>query len=209
MKSKLVLIAVACLVATAAADLPWDVPQRPRAQVYALEGLGALGGFAVCGLVVVPASSGIAIYIGLLLGAPDTVPGAVVFAVAVGSAGLLAPAAALGTIGVGRQLEEDGSVGWAFGGAYAGAVVGIGLATLGFHVATRSSDLAGVSLCVLGGLAIPTGAVVGYNLGVGRDASPSDFGSRLELPAVALTSTERLDHSVEYGVKAQLAGLRF
>ena len=62
---------------------------------------------------------------------------------------------------------------------------------------------------LLGGLAIPAGAVVGYNVGVSREAPPFHFGSRLQMPGVALTSVRLPDHSVEYGVKVQLAGLRF
>jgi hypothetical protein len=53
MKSKCVLIAIVFLVAAATAQVPeTDVPQkpkRPRAQVYVLEGLGALGGSVACG----------------------------------------------------------------------------------------------------------------------------------------------------------------
>jgi hypothetical protein len=45
MNWKLVVIAVVCLLGLAAAQVPWGgESERSRAQVYALEGLGALGG---------------------------------------------------------------------------------------------------------------------------------------------------------------------
>ena len=54
MKSKLIFVAVVCLLTTAAADGPQgqEVTQpKPRAQVYALEALAALGGFGGCAVV--------------------------------------------------------------------------------------------------------------------------------------------------------------
>jgi len=76
--------------------------------------------------------------------------------------------------------------------------------------ASRSNAIR-IPAYVLGGLAVPVGAVVGYNLGVPRETGPfgSHYRGRVGLPAVALTSTELPDHSVEYGVKVQFAGLRF
>jgi hypothetical protein len=69
----------------------------------------------------------------------------------------------------------------------------------------------GIPFYVVGGLAIPVGAVVGYNRSVEREGGSDQpsFGARLQVPAVALTCAELPDHSVEYGVKVQLAGLRF
>jgi hypothetical protein len=108
---------------------------------------------------------------------------------------------------VGEQLGEDGSTGWAIGGAYAGAVVGAGLVCLGTTVGR--SNAVRIPSYVLGGLAVSVGAVAGYNLGIDRAASPSYFGGRIEAPGVTPTSVELPDHSVGYGVKVRLAGLRF
>jgi MFS family permease len=209
MKSKPVLCAVVCLVAVTAPQL--QAQERSRAQVYALEGLGALPGIAGCGCLALGFAS-----VGLMAAWGNDNPGqnpgwtAAAFSLALVSAAALPTAAAYGTARVGRALGEDGSTGWAIGGAYAGLPVAVGAIVLG--VAASEADPRrthtsywGVPLYVLGGLAIPVGAVVGYNLG----APSHTVGGRLQPPGVALTSAELPDHSVEYGVKIQLAGLRF
>jgi len=124
--------------------------------------------------------------------------------VALVSAAALPAAAASGTIRVGARLGEAGSEPWAFGGAYAGAVVGTGLVYLG----SRTKSEAGVPFYVAGMLAIPAGAVVGYNLGTGRGVG-RNLAGRFEPPGLTFTSVVRDDHAVEYGVEVQLAGLRF
>jgi hypothetical protein len=210
MKSMLVLLAVVCLVATAAAQVPWgEEPWRPRWQVYALEGLGALGGVVGCGCL---AAGGAAVYVSATwsFDGPDDDPGAagwVGAGVALVSAVALPAAAGYGAAKAGENLGEYGSTGWAVGGAYAGALVGAGLVSLGNSVSR--SDAARITSYVLGGLAVSTGAAVGYNLGIKHEVSPFGLGGRLQTPAVALTGVELPDHSVEYGVKVQLAGLRF
>jgi hypothetical protein len=117
--------------------------------------------------------------------------------------------AAIGTAQVGGVLGEDGSTGWAIGGAYAGAAVGTGLGFLGYYVGSRTNGLVGIPFYVVGGLTIPAGAVAGYNLGIKREVPSHAFGDRLDAPFVALTNVELPDHSVEYGVRVQLASLRF
>jgi hypothetical protein len=209
MKSKLVLIAVSCLVATAVAQLPGqEGPQRSRAEVYALEGLGALPGIAGCGCLGV----GFA-YVGLMIwwgnDNPGQNSGAGAYALALVSVAVLPAAAGYGTARVGRAINEDGSAGWAIGGAYAGLPLAVGAIALGVYTANDPHapvhPYLGIPLYVLGGLAIPTGAVVGYNLGT---PSHSVVG-RLQPPGVALMSVELPDHSAEFGVKVQLAGFRF
>ena len=211
MKSKLVLAVIACLVVTAAAQDLWGGESRkPRALVYALEGLGALSGVAGCGCLAFGAWG-----VCLGLGPMNTLNGepaspiwyAAIFAVP--ASALAMPAAVgLGAAGVGRLLAEDGSPGGAVSGAYGGAVVGAGLAILGYY-GSRRNDAAGIPFYVVGGLAIPAGAVIGYNTGIKREALGQGFEGRLQQPAVALTSVELPDHSVDYGVKVQLAGLKF
>jgi MFS family permease len=142
---------------------------------------------------------------------PGQNPGwtAVALSMALVSGAVLPAAAGYGTARVGRAIGEDGSTGWAIGGAYAGLPLAIGGIALGELV----GDSPGhgdqspwrYPIYVLAGLAIPTGAVVGYNLG----APSNSVGGRLQPPGVALTSVELSDHSVEYGLKVQLAGLRF
>jgi hypothetical protein len=223
-KSKVVLITVSCLLATAFAQMPLvEEPQRARWQVYALEGRGAVwymvGGGCLetvgCGAACGAAVPSLAVGCGAF-GLPSVlavgVAGALLAAAVLPYAAAVLPAAAAyGTIRTGQSLGERGSTGWAFGGAYAGALVGVGVGVLGFKVSKSSAVR--IPACVLGVLAVPTGAVVGYNLVGGyRESWPSfqpDLGGRLQPPGVALTSVELPDHSAEYGVKVQLAGLRF
>ena len=206
MKSKLVLIAVSCLVAVAAAQQPGqERPQRSRAGVYVLEGLGALPGMAGCGCLAMGFGI-VAIVAAWGGGSKGTVAGAVSLELV--SVAVLPAAAAWGTVSVGERLGEHGSTGWAIGGAYAGLPLAVVAIALGVHAMNdphgRDISGLGIPLYLLGGLAIPVGAVVGYNLG-----APSNMvGGRLQPPCVALTSGELPDHSVEYGVKVQLAALR-
>jgi len=211
MKSKFGLLAVCCMLSLGEAQVPWGgESQSSRAGAYALEGLGALGGVACaagCG--------GAAFVVGLGAGLasmdnPDPGLDAIKAAgvcVAGVCAAVLPAAAGYGAAKAGEGLGEYGSTGWAMGGAYVGAIAGAGLIGLGFAV-SRSTAVQWTS-GILGGLAIPTGAVVGYNLRTERGVSHFGSGGRLQAPAVALTGVELPDHSVEYGVKVQLAGVRF
>ena len=209
MRSRLLLIVASCLVAVTAPQV--QAQERSRAEVYALEGLGTLPGIAGCGCLG----------LGLLLAAaaisfgndnPGSNPGwtAVVASMALVSGAALPAAAGYGTARVGLAIGEDGSPGWAIGGAYAGLPLAIGGIALGEFVGDSpgNGDQSPwrYPIYALAGLAIPTGAVLGYNLGA---PSRSDFGSRLQLPGVGLTMAELPDRSVEYGLKVQLAGLRF
>ena len=129
MTSKAVLIAVVCLLSvTQAQDLWGGESERSRAEVYALEGLGALGGALCCSscggsalLVAASLLEGRDFHDAIGLAAPAY------FAAAVAAA-VLPAATAYGTIKVGAKLGEGGSRGWTYGGAYAGALVGTGLA---------------------------------------------------------------------------------
>jgi len=203
-KSKFALIVVTCLLATVAAQEPWGDSQKPRALVYALEGLGALGGALGCSglclgpVFLTPVSASWEDSIGYAVG--------VVAAVCI-AASTLPAAAGMSAAKVGEQLGEDGSQASAIVGAYGGAFFGVAFILAG---GLHRTNAVRVPCYVLGGLCVPAGAVVGYNLGTPRAAGSyrSGFGGRLQPPGVALTSTELPDRSVEYGVKVQLAGLR-
>jgi hypothetical protein len=209
MKTKFVLLAVCFLLSTAVADtLSVRRPQRSRVGVYVLEGLAGLPGVAGCGCLAMGFGA-VAFMAAWGGGSKGTIAGAVSLEVA--SLALLPAAAAWGTVSVGERLGEHGSIGWAIGGAYAGLAVGAGAIALGAVVANSTHPRVGIAtywpvpFFVLGYLAVPVGAVVGYNLG----APSYSVGGRLQVPSVALTGVELPDHSVEYGVKVQLAGLRF
>jgi hypothetical protein len=225
MRSKFVIALIACLIVTAyAQEYGGGESQRPRWQVYALEGLAALGGGALCPAGVVGAAVTVqccgaaqSFLMFLTIGGPlvfrDQWWG---FSAAWIAANAVFPAlAGYSTAKVGEQLGEDGSAGWAAGGAYIGTAVGAGIIALGAHVSKddqgQRTDAVFVPACVLGGLCLPAGAVLGYNLGIPRESGPFQpgFGGRLQPPGVALTSVELPDHSVEYGVKVQVAGLKF
>lgn len=201
MKSRPVLCAAVCLVAVTAPQL--QAQERSRAEVYALEGLGALPGIAGCGCL----GMGFAIagfWADFDMDNPGQNPGAVAvaYSLALVSAAAMPAAGAYGTAKVGEGLIEDGSKGWAFGGAYAGALA---LGSLGFLCRQVGGAFIGSAVGSM------VGAVVGYNVGASHQPGsyrPS-FGSRLQPPGVALTGVELPNHSIEYGVKVQLAGLRF
>jgi hypothetical protein len=209
MKTKLVLLAVGFLLSTAVADtLSVRKPQLSRVGAYTLEGLGALPGMAGCYCLGV--GFGAIAFMNAWSGGSKK--GAVfVGAVSLSavSLALLPPTAAWGTISVGERLGEHGSRGWAIGGAYAGLAVAVGSMASGVAIDNSLRHRTGrywyVPFLVLSGLAVPVGSVVGYNLG----APSHSVGGRLQSPSVALTGVELPDHSVEYGVKVQVAGLRF
>ncbi len=211
MRARAVVIAVACLLSVGRAQVPRGGESWiSRAGAYTLEGLGALPGMAGCYCMGV--GFGAIAFMNAWSGGSKK--GAVfVGAVSLSavSLALLPPTAAWGTISVGERLGRHGSRGWAIGGAYAGLAVGVGsmassVAIANYSLRHRTGRYWYVPFIVLSGLAVPLGSVVGYNLGA---PSRSHIGSRLELPAVALTSAELPDHSVEYGVKVQLARLTF
>jgi hypothetical protein len=194
-----------CMVADAGFQWLYAERERSLAEVYALEGFGAFS-------VAIPCAICGGVALAYVLDAPPASPDRAGLAVAAASAVVLPVAAGFGAIGAGRKLGEFGSRGGAIGGAYAGAVVGAGLAVAGFYLADRAGNYAvGLPFYIVGGLAVPVGAVAGYNSGTVREAGPygPGFGGRFRLPALALTSAQLSDHSVEYGVKVQVAGLRF
>jgi hypothetical protein len=107
----------------------------------------------------------------------------------------------IGTCVVGRACDQNGRWVPTFLGALAGTIVGVPAFLLG--------ERAFKPLLLVGPLLPVTGAVLGYNLSARRGIPPSRSGVRLQPPCLALTGVELPDHSVEYGVKVQLAGLRF
>jgi hypothetical protein len=216
MKTKFVLLAVCFLLSTAVADtLSVRKPQLSRVGVYMLEGLAALPGMAGCYCLGMGFGAIAYMNSGSVGGKKSAIFVGAVSLSAV-SLALLPPTAAWGTISVGERLGRHGSRGWAIGGSYAGLAVAVGsmassVAIANYSLRHRTGRYWYVPFLVLSGLAVPVGAVVGYNVGAPRGTGPfgSRYRGRIELPAVALTSLELPDHSVEYGVKVQLAGLRF
>jgi hypothetical protein len=209
MRSRLLLIIVSCLVAVAAPQV--QAQERSRAEAYALEGLGVLPGAFCCGCL----GYGIG-FAAFLIDWNNDNPGtanqgwvAVAYSLALVSVAAVPAAAGYGTARVGQAIGEHGSTGWAIGGAYAGLPLTIGGIVLGNFVGNSpghgNQSPWRYPIYVLAGLTIPTGAVVGYNLG----APSNSVGGRFQPPALAMTGVERPDHSVECAVKVQLAGLRF
>jgi hypothetical protein len=186
-KSVCLMLVVSIVAGAAAQDLWHDGSTRPSARDYAAEAGGALLGGALVG-------AGTAVVLGVAgffvlfnpSGASGGEQGEGAFIGALVGAALGYPfGCGLGTTIAGRSKYADGNV----GGAYTGAYIG----------------------CLLPLIGSPIGAVIGYNTGNSRETGPFGLHRRysLELPAVALTSAELPDHSVEYGVKVQVAGLRF
>lgn len=183
----------------AGAELPWAVPrQRPRALVYALEAAGALGGVATCvgvfGLAFLASTSGPFPLGEVLLG--TSIVG-------------LPFASGYGTYLVGDALSEGGTLGGAILGGLAGLPIGIGVLYLSLASEMHSSFPGLVATAMLSVGPVPLGAVVGYNLSIKKTSTISSMGKRLQPPGVTFTSRELPDHSKEYGVRVQLAGVRF
>jgi hypothetical protein len=108
----------------------------------------------------------------------------------------------LGTILCGKSSHGDGNNGAAYGGAYAGLALGAlaGLVTGKWEVAIPPMVLLP-----------PVCAYVAYRLGRTEFgwARAAAIDKRLLAPGMSLALAELPDHSVQYGVKAQLVGLRF
>ena len=215
------LIAALLLVAVGSADsLSVEVPARPRLRVYAAEFGAGLGGF-VLGAGV----GGGAAYLGtfvLAFGLVSSINGSPIYGVPIMAAGagvaLAGSGIAVGSPGgcgmmvarIGDGWHEGGSKWAAVGGAYAGVVPGVGIAYAGHRLAdSRHNGWLGVPFYALAALCVPAGAVVGYNLSITRKQVSGFLELRLESPGLTFASVELPDHSVEYGVKVQLAGLRF
>jgi hypothetical protein len=182
----------------AAAELPWAArQQRPRALVYTLEAGGALGGVVAC----------VGVYgLAFMLSLDGFYP---VGEIVLGASLVGLPfASGYGTYLAGDAIGEDGTAAGAIIGAWVGVPVALGFAFLA--MAADLSDhhdyvVPGIALAVL---TFPAGAVVGYNLSMPNEPV-GVFGKRLQAPGVTFTSVELPDHSVAYGVRVQLAGLRF
>jgi hypothetical protein len=222
MRSRLVLLAVCCLLATAQAtdSLSVEAPMPPRLGAYAAEFGAGLGTF-----VLGEGVGGGAGYAGkfvLAVGLVVSINGSPVYGVPIMAAGMglamVGSGMVVGAPGacglmiakVGDGGHEGGSKWAAVGGAYAGVVPGVGIAYAGHRLADgRHNGWLGLPFYVLGVFCVPAGATVGYNLSVHRKQLSSSLEMRLESPGLTFISAELPDHSVEYGVKVQLAGLRF
>jgi len=190
------------MAATAAADLPWqEEPERPRTWEYLLEGLGGVGCIAPV--------AGIGMALSQPFGEGDEGHEGEAAGIVSMLGAALAPGIGFSVYTVSDWLGERGSLIRAIGGASLGIPVAAGAAALCFHLRARRLSALGGAILVLGALAIPTGAVVGCNLGIEGDAEFPCFGGRFEAPGVMLTSVELPDHTVACGMKVQLAGLRF
>jgi len=102
---------------------------------------------------------------------------------------------------------ERGSFWWSVGGAYAGALLGTGT----FLLVDNNSDSETLTYisAIGGGLMIPLGAVLGYNLS--RNSS-SDFGfnnSRFDLPSIGLRPEKTDDGKTITAVDFKLINARF
>jgi hypothetical protein len=205
----LVVLLVGCVLSLGTAQIGRMDSQPSGGGTYLLEGLGGavgLGAGAVCGVAA-------AFGVGMMYSA--TVPNAGWGALNAAGVALLACGAALpacagyGVNQVGGGMTEGGgSSAGAYIGAYIALPVAVGLVALGQASETSAGTVAGWSL---GALAIPTGAVVGYNWPSGRE--PGLHGARIDSrigpPVVALDRVVRDDRTTEYGVRVQLASVRF
>jgi hypothetical protein len=208
MKTFVVLL-VSCVLSLGTAQTLGFESRRSGGGTYVLEGLGGLAGLgagAVCGVAA-------AYGVGVMYAA--AVPNAGWDALTAAGVAILACGAALpacagyGVNQVGEGMTEGGgSPAGAYIGAYVALPVAIGLGVIGNNARTSAGTITGVAL---GALAIPAGAVVGYNWPSGRE--PGLYGDhrkgRLGMPVVMLDRVERGYHVAEYGVRVQLASVSF
>ena len=205
----LVVLLVSCVLSLGTAQMGRMESQRPGGGTYLLEGLDGVVGFGA------GAACGVAAAYGVTMMYVAVVPNAGWSALTAAGVAVLACGAALpacagyGVTQVGENMTEGGGspIG-AYVGAYAAVPVAIGLGVLGSHARTPAGTITGVAL---GTLAIPAGAVVGYNFHSGREAGPlgAHIGRRIGLPVVMLDRVERGYHVAEYGVRVQLASVGF
>ena len=197
MRLKVVAIAVGLAPAIVAAQThPTGEPFFLHEQSYPAEMLGAM----LCGALV---GAGTAATFGFASAAVLHRPyPASDLGVQVGAALGYPLGCGLGTILVGKTIHEEGNTGAAYGGAYAGLALG----ALAGPVTGRW-DLAILPMVGLP----PAGAYIGYYLNRAEpgEARNRSIDERLLTPGLALASAELSDLSVQYGVKVQLAGLRF
>jgi hypothetical protein len=209
MRTLVVLLLVGCVLSLGTAQTFGIESRRSSGGTYLLEGLGGVAGLgagAVCG---VAAAYGVGIVYAAAV--PNAGWGALTAAVVtVLACGAALPACAgYGVNQVGEGMTEGGgSPAGAYIGAYAALPVAIGLCVIGRNARTSAGAITSVAL---GALAIPAGAVVGYNWPPGQSAGiyGARIDSRIGLPVVALDRVVRDDRTTEYGVRVQLASLGF
>ena len=204
----LVALPVSGMLSLGIAQLGRMESQRPNAGAYVLEGLGGVAGLgagAACGVAV---TYGVTVlYVAANPTGLDALGVAGVTLLACGAA--LPACAGYGVSAVGDNMTEGGgSSAGAYVGAYAALPVAILLGVLGSNARTSEGNVTGL---VLGALTVPAGAVVGYNWPSGQSAGiyGTRLDGRIELPVVALDQVVRDDRTTEYGVKVQLASVRF
>jgi hypothetical protein len=223
MKSFLVPLAVCCVLVTlAAADtLSVEMPERPRLQVHATEFGVGLGVFAVAAPIGVAISYGavaatVWCMVGSLFMEAKGLDGALLFAAGMVVAPFAATVAVVpglcaeAVFRVGERLTRGGQRLPAFVGAYVGVVPCAGIALGGRALAqAKRDDWLGLPFYILAAACVPLGATVGYNLSVRRESGHGFLDNRAAPPSLTFTRTELPDRTVAYGVKLQLAGLRF
>ena len=196
----LVMAVLMVLQFAGAQELPSEVTKRPRGQVYAAEFAAGFGGFVVAGV------GGAALFMYYLLPFASSRPVLVAMPALV-----VAPAAGgLLVSQIGRNLHEQGSEGLAVVGAYAGLVPGAAIGYGGYRVTNGFANAwLAVPFCVAAVGCVAGGATLAYNSAPPMTEATGFLDQRIEPPGLTFTSVELPDHSVEYGVKVQLARLRF
>jgi hypothetical protein len=184
----------------AVAQQPWDdQPRRSRLLVYSLEFGAALGGASIFagGMALggaLTTSGGLGVLFGHESGAGVAKVGVVLFGI---SAAAMPAATGYAAALAGDALGEDGTAGGAVAGAHVGVPVAVGLGLLGTYTAGHAGSGWGIPLYVLAVGALPTGALVGYNL------SRTEYGSargRIGPPMLSVRTERQPDHLTDLTV---------
>jgi hypothetical protein len=215
----LVLAVLFVVQVAGAQELSPEVTKRPRLQVYAAEFAAGLGGFigaavvggglyfggaalVLLGIMLVMFQHNPLGLLGFLAGGPMMSVGF--------TAGLGSPfGGSYAVYAVGNKWHEGGTLTGATVGMLVGLVPGAGIVYLGYYGSRDLGVLNGWPFYAAGAVCVAAGATIGYNLSIPKVTVTGQPGDRLQPPGVTFTSVELPDHSVAYGVKVQLAGLRF
>jgi hypothetical protein len=218
----LTMALVMILQVAGAQELPPEVTRPQRAPVYAAEFGAGLAGFALVaalgfgvlygGAWITGLGLSIVFDEGSLLGMLLLPPGLAAMTAGLWT-GVGSPlGGAIGVRAAGNAWREGGTLGGATIGAYLGLVPSAGIGYVCYRLTGEWNTISDVPIYALGtacAVCVAAGATVGYNLSIPESSAVGSLGERLESPGVTFTSTELPDHSVEYGVRVQLAGLRF
>lgn len=219
-----VVLSLLLFTAAASAQPLFPVEQTnagtPSAVVYLAEGGGALLGAvagAIPAAVILPYLTLALIIANLGNDGGETEGGELLVAAGVAGAVCVVGGTAAGVCAVGRRYAYTQTTRMTAGsllGSVAGWTTGVTLLLVGggmiANPGSKLEEAGGYAVGALGVLAVPSGAVVGYNLATRRENRRfGGLGDRWEPPSLLPCAVAAVDGSVKPGIRAQLVTVRF